>query len=276
MTSARSIAIAKPTAPVAPDPVRPGFFGGLRCFFSGFGLVFGNPRAWPFAIVPGLSAVVLMIVFMSLSIAFVPDLVERWIAESGRWVSVVSALASIVAAIFSIFLALALAQPASAPALEALVRATERRLGLPEHENTPFFTDVARSLLSAGFALAAGAFIFTILLLLSLIPGAAVVTVPLKFVAAAILIGWDVCDYPLSVRGVSFRHRVRFIVRHADGVLGFSAGLALVAMVPCGFLLLLPVGVAGATQFVARAAAWDETPPVKRLGAGGGGKLARL
>jgi CysZ protein len=251
--------------------------GGLRCFFSGFSLLFGNPRAWPLAIVPAACAVILMITFTSLSIAFIPDLVERWAASDAIWVAALSVLASMVAVTISVFLALALAQPAAGPALEALVRATERKLGLPEHANTPFFTDVLRSAISAAFALGAGAFIFTILILIGLIPGAALVTVPLKFVAAAILIGWDVCDYPLSVRGVPFRERVRFILRHADGVLGFSAGLALVAMIPCGFLLLLPVGVTGATAFVARATAWDDSPEAKRLGPGGsGGKLARL
>lgn len=274
--SARPIAIAKPTAVVVADPSRPGFFGGLRCFFRGFALVFQNPRAWPLAIVPGGSAVVLMIIFMSASIAYVPDLIERWAASGALWVSVVSVLASFVAVIFSVFLALVLAQPAAGPALEALVRTTEARLGLPTRPNTPFFTDVARSAVSAMFAIVAGVFIFGFLLILSLIPGVAIVAVPLKFIAAALLIGWDVCDYPLSVRGVPFGERVRFILRHADGVIGFSAGLAIVAMVPCGFLLLLPVGVAGATAFVAQAAAWEEAPTAKRLAAGRSGKLARL
>ncbi len=274
MTATRALAKREPIPPTL-LPARPGFVGGLRCFFSGFSLLWSNPRAWPFAIVPAVSAVILMIVFTSLSIAFVPDLVEQWAASDAIWVAALSVLASMVAVTISVFLALALAQPAAGPALEALVRATERKLGLTEHANTPFFTDVLRSAISAAFALGAGAFIFGILIVIGLIPGAALVTVPLKFIAAAILIGWDVCDYPLSVRGVPFRERIRFILRHADGVLGFSAGLALVAMVPCGFLLLLPVGVTGATAFVARATAWDESPAVKRLGLGGSGGIPR-
>lgn len=248
-------------------PGKPGFFGGMSCFFQGFSLLWSNPRAWPLAIVPAASAVLLMATFMTLSIVFVPDLIDRWTGGGGGfWVSVLSLLAQIVAVIASVFLALVLAQPASGPALEALVRATQRRLGIPEQPNTPFWLDVGRSAVSAAFSLAVGGSIFVVLLVISLIPGAAVVTVPLEFAAAAILIGWDVCDYPLTVRGVPFRERVAFIARNGSAVLGFSAGLAAVALIPCGFLLLLPVGVAGATAFVARIEAWERTEGAKRLG----------
>jgi CysZ protein len=95
--------------------------------------------------------------------------------------------------------------------------------------------------------------------LLSLIPGAAVVTVPLKFVFAVLFIGWDVCDYPLSVRGLPLRRRIEIVTANLGAVLGFALGLGLVALVPCGFLLLLPVGVSGATVLMHEVHRWDES-----------------
>ncbi len=243
----------------APNPARrlivpkgpPGFVAGARAFFGGFSLLFGTPRAYPLAAVPVLVAIALFMLFSLASVLLVRALVDRWLGGGGWWVAVVEVLASLVAVIVSVFTALALTQPASGPALEALVRVTERELGIPEHAPTSFFTDIARSAGSAFVSLTLGGIMFVILLFIGLIPGAALITVPLKFVVAVVLIGWDLCDYPLSVRGVGLGERIRFSAAHASAVIGFSAGMAVIALVPCGFLLMLPVGVAGATRLVA-------------------------
>ncbi|MDZ7588451.1 MAG: hypothetical protein U5J78_04675 [Parasphingorhabdus sp.] len=64
------------------------------------------------------------------------------------------------------------------------------------------------------------------------------------------MLAWDVCDYPLSVRGLPVRVRVAFLQKHFFPVLGMSAGVALLGLVPCGVLFALPIGVAGATRLL--------------------------
>jgi CysZ protein len=228
----------------------PGFFAGVRCFFAGFGLLLSSPAAFALALVP---AVVILLLFFALAlvaVTFITGWIERGFGEGGLWVGVVQVLASVAAVVVSALFALALAQPASGPALESLVRVTEKKLGMVERRPTPFLTDIWRSAVSASIGLFGGAIAFTVLFLIGLIPGAAVVTVPLKFVAATVLVAWDVCDYPLNVRGLPIADRIRFVLRNAPAVLGFGAGIALVALIPCGFLAILPAGVAGATKLV--------------------------
>ncbi len=241
-------------------PREPGFALGLRSFFRGFGLLASTPKAYPFALVPVVMAVVLTSGLSILSVLVVPALVERWVGDGGFWVGALQVLATVAFLILSTLVGLALAQPASGPALEALVRRIEERLGAPARPETPFLTEVARSAGSAVIALSGGLTAFFILTLIGLIPGAAVVTVPLKFLCAVGFIGWDVCDYPLSVRGIPLRERLRIVWRNLGSIFGFALGLGLIALIPCGFLLLLPAGVAGATCLMHEILRWESTP----------------
>jgi CysZ protein len=228
----------------------------VRAFFGGFRILLGTPRAWPFAAVPVLVGTLLFFTLSFTLTILLSDWIEGWLGV-GFWAGVVQVLVSIVAVVLSAFFALALAQPASGPALEALSRVTERELGVPEHAPTPFLTDIARSTGSALLGVAGGTTAFVILFLIGLIPGAAIVTVPLKFVAAAVFIGWDLCDYPLSVRGIRLGQRLGIVASNAGAVLGFSAGIALIALIPCGFLLVLPAGVCGATRLMSEIQAFE-------------------
>lgn len=254
----------KPPYQLVVPTTRPGFFAGVRAFLGGFRILLGTPRAWPFAAVPVFVGSVLFFLLSASSALLLSDWIQDFIGHEGWWVSVIQVFASIVAVVLSAFFALALAQPASGPALEALSRVTERELGVPEHTPTPFLTDIARSAGSALVGVIGGGIAFTILFLIGLIPGAVVVTVPLKFVAAAVFIGWDLCDYPLSVRGVRLGERLGFVMSHAGAVLGFSAGVALIALVPCGFFLVLPAGVCGATRLVSEIQAYEGNRNARR------------
>ena len=239
----------------------PGFSLGLSSFFRGFGLLASTPKAYPFALVPVVMAVLLTTGLSILSVLVVPALVERWAGGGGGfWVGALQVLATVAFLILSTLVGLALAQPASGPALEALVRRIEERQGAPARPETPVLTEVARSAGSALIALSGGLTAFFVLTLVGLIPGAAVVTVPLKFLCAVLFIGWDVCDYPLSVRGIPLRERLRIVWRNLGSIFGFALGLGLIALVPCGFLLLLPAGVAGATCLMHEILRWESTP----------------
>jgi len=76
----------------------------------------------------------------------------------------------------------------------------------------------------------------------------------------ALLIAWDLCDYPLSIRGLPVGARVAFMKRHAGAMIGFGAGLALLStFLPCAVLLLLPAGVAGAARLTCDLEQWEKS-----------------
>lgn len=267
---------ARPTPPVlAVRGPAPGFFEGVRCFFGGFALLARAPGALALALVPIGAAFVISAGFLSLMLLFVPGWVDQWIGTVGWWVPIVKVVALATFSVISVLLALTLAQPASGPALEAIVRRVERQLGLPEQPSSPFVTEIVRSAGSAMIGLTGAVVSFLGLFLMGLIPGAVVVTVPLQFIAMAFCIGWDVCDYPLSVRGIPLGERIRFIFSNARAILGFSLGIAICALVPCGFLLILPVGVAGATALVRAIQASRGETGARALGPGTVSKISR-
>lgn len=225
----------------------PGFFGGVRIFFRGVGMLVSTPTLYPLAMVPIVVAILLMVGFTWASVSFVPGFIAGLVGSSAWWATALQAVGTLASVIIGLFLALAFAQPVSGPALEALVRAAEKRIGAPTRPPTSVIEDMARGLGSALLSFGVATPLFLLLFILNLVPGGSFVAVPLKFVLAMVLIGWDLCDYPLSVRGMSLGDRLRFMSQHLAPVLGFSAGLAAIALLPCGALLILPAGVTGAT-----------------------------
>ena len=71
---------------------------------------------------------------------------------------------------------------------------------------------------------------------------------PLKLLLGALGVAWGLFDYPLTLRGIGARQRLRFMSQHFAVVLGFGSAFSLVFWLPCFGLLMLPVGVAAATQ----------------------------
>lgn len=246
-----SLPVHQPAAPLATVEQPPSFGHGISSFFRGFSLLARMPDTYGLALVPVAAAIVITFAIASVGAWFVPDLIEKWMGGGGFWTVLLQVFASIVFILFSVLLGLGLAQPASGPALEAIVRRTEKKLGYPEHEPTPFITDVVRSAGSAALGIGGALAVVIALTLVGFIPGAVIITVPLKIIAAAFFLAWDVIDYPLSVRGVKLGQRLAFVARNFKAVAGFAVGLGLVALIPCGFLLILPVGVVGATALVA-------------------------
>jgi uncharacterized protein involved in cysteine biosynthesis len=66
----------------------------------------------------------------------------------------------------------------------------------------------------------------------------------------ALLAAWDLIDYPFSLRGADVQARFTWMKRNFAAAFGFGAMIALVALVPFLGLLMLPVGVAGATKLI--------------------------
>lgn len=223
----------------------------MKALFKGLSTLVSTPSLWGLALVPILVTMGLTTGLSVASVKLVPWLIASTVGTSTAWWSVLlQVLATVAAVVLSLFVALGLAQPLSGPALERLVRRVEAALGVPARPETPFLTDVARSLGSALLGLGFGLPFLVLALLLNFVPGGSFVAIPLKFVIAMVVIGWDLCDYPLSIRGMPIGERIRFITHHFWPVLGFSLGIALAAMLPCGALLILPAGVCGAARLV--------------------------
>jgi CysZ protein len=252
---------------LAREPAPPGFGVGLRAFFEGFRWLFRTPDAWPLALVPIGVALLLMLVFGALAIDLAPRLVHALLGAPGSaWVEALAILLDVLAIALglalSVLLSLSLAKPLSGPALERLVRRVEADLGAPTWPPTSLAEDVLRSVQSTLVPLA----VFGPLLLLLGVLGflfapAAVIVFPLQMAISALIAAWDLCDYPLSIRGRPVALRIGFVRRHVRAVLGFGLGLALLSFVPCALLLVLPAGVAGAARLCVELERWDAGQP---------------
>jgi CysZ protein len=236
--------------PAAPNPPR--FLDGARCFLVGFSHLSSDASAAMLAVVPVGVALVLMSTLASLGAWFLPDLALGLVATEGVWAGLLRAAVSILAVALGLVVGFALAKPASGPALEAIVRRVEARLGLPARPDTPFWLDVRRSLASSVVVLALIGLLTLVLFVVGLVPVVGVVAVPLELGLTLFVLGWDLCDVPLSARGLGVRERLSLVARHLPALLGFSAAMGVFSFVPCGLFVLLPVGVAGATELVAR------------------------
>lgn len=254
----QSLAAAAPPPPAPPAP--PTFGAGLRALFSGFGFILGTPGIWPLALVPVAAAALVTSLLGWGAISYVPDQVQHLVGArlGGVLSTVLQVLATVLALIVAAILGLALAQPLSGPALERIVRHVEQSLGAPAWPPTSVITDVLRSLQSMLIPYAVGLPILAILFVINLLfPPAVVITFPMKMLVTAIMIAWDLGDYPLSIRGVPVSERVSFIARHGKAMAGFGLGLALLGLIPCLTVLILPAGVAGAARLIVQIERWE-------------------
>ena len=86
----------------------------------------------------------------------------------------------------------------------------------------------------------------------SLLPGAALLLLPLQALPIALGLAWNLLDYPLTLRGVQLRARWQLLRGRPAPIFGFGLCMALGSLVPGAALLLLPVGVAGAAELALR------------------------
>jgi CysZ protein len=234
-----------------------GVAAGLRAFLGGIDFVATTPGVWGYALVP-------VGVFFVLGTCF--GLVGIWAAimagtafvggptgamgAAGRWLLTICF--SLVGLLVALFVSLGLAQPLSGFALNAIVRAQERALACDSWVQTTSFTTalfrtLRVSVFTAVFGIATiGLFFFTTLVF----PPAVVVTTPLSFLVGGWTLAWNFLDYPLGARGLGVRARLKWFSRRSQAILAFGLAWAAVLLIPGVALLLLPMGVAGATRLV--------------------------
>jgi CysZ protein len=228
-----------------------GFFGGAGAFFEGVGFVVGTPRVWPRAIVPMAMAAVLVVALGVGGVEGGMALAHRWLGD-GFGAGLVGVLLAIAAVLLAVIIGVSLAQPLSGWALDGIVRAQDRDLGVAQAPEQPLVHAALRSLVAALVALAVGVPIVGGLTVIGwLFPPALVVTLPLKLVVASLLLAWNLLDYPLGLRGVGVGARFGWCASRFGAVLGFGLAAGLLFAVPGLGLLALPCGVAGAARLVA-------------------------
>jgi CysZ protein len=246
-------------ASAARDVSPPSLFDGVGALLAGVWFLAARPRAWPMAAVPALVATGLAVAAIALSF----DTLGPWLSEiafaeaEGGWARVAKGslrwLGSALAAYLSLLLALALAPTLSAPALERLVRLQEEALGALARPRRGFWfelrCELEAQLVALGVLLPLALTLWVLgLALPPLLPLIALVNAVLVSLAVA----WNLLGYPLTLRGIGARERVRLMARHAPAVLGFGAAFAAVSLIPGAALLLLPAGVVGATRLSLR------------------------
>jgi CysZ protein len=209
-------------------------------------------------------ALVLAGLLGALAVGGAPRLVTLLIGnhpDAALWtvlVVVLQVLVTVLALGLALALSFALAKPISGPAIERIVRRVEGDLGAPGWPATSFFEDVGRSLQSSLVSFGFGVPLLALLALVSIVfPPASVVTVPLQIIVTGILISWDLCDTPLSIRGVSVGKRIDFMRHNLGAVMGFGVGIALLSFLPCTLVLVLPAGVIGAAHLTVEIERWE-------------------
>lgn len=229
------------------------FWIGFRALFAGFRRLSKLPKSYPYALVPALVFTGLEVGFVALSLRVLSPWVHR--ALSGQsavqnfGASALSWLSVAAGSVIGWFFAALLTPLVSAPALERIVGLVEADIGAPPRRELGMLGEFACGLRAT--ALGVALFVppvFALTLLEFALPVVTVITTPLKLALGALGISWNLLDYPLSLRGIGARDRVAFVKAHGASALGFGAAFALSFWLPCCGILLLPVGVAAATE----------------------------
>jgi CysZ protein len=150
-----------------------------------------------------------------------------------------------------LLVSLVVAPVVSAPALETIVERVEGTLGVPPRAPLGFVRELLCGLRATLGALVVALPCLLVLFVVELLfPPAAIVTLPLKLLLTALLVALGLFDYPLTLRGVPFRERLKLLRRYPAVALGFGATFATLFWISCCGVVLLPVGAAAATLVV--------------------------
>ena len=228
-----------------------GLFTGFAAFFRGARFIARTPRLWGLSLVPAVTATVLAVALMVTGSHFALAWAQRTLGEG--WGEKVVAVGIIIAIVLlAVIVAISLAQPLSGWALEAIVQAQAEAIRAKPFDPPPRLASAVRSAVSSLIALVIGVPTIAALAIVGwVVPPAAILTVPLKFVITALLLAWDLLDYPLGLRRISLGQRVVWCVRHFGAVLGLGLAAAMFFAIPGVGLLALPCGVAAATRLTA-------------------------
>src|SRR5262245_11949602 len=236
----------------------------IDAFFGGVGFVMATPRVWGLAAVPAVMLVFVFGGFLTLGVWGATELDRllfgtnrgSW-GTAGYWIVFVFLI--FIAFLIALLMALALTEPFAGFALVRISRAQQRALTGTDVKPPLLIAALWLSVCCVSFAVLLGGSTLVLLMLINLVyPPAVVVTVPLKLLICAWMLAWDLLDYPLGLRGQGLWRRLKWVTRHFGAFTLFGLIWAMVAFVPGVILVLLPMGVAGATRLVLQD---DPRPP---------------
>jgi CysZ protein len=215
---------------------------------AGFGFLLTRPGLWPFAVLPVLMAVVLVVVGLVLALFAAPRVEARVAPAPGTvpvWVELVTSLLLWTAILGSgVFLGLAIALALTAPALEVLSSHVEARIrGRAGTKSRGTAWEALQALKGSLYFLAAAPGVF----LLGLIPIAG----PFLAVAwGSWALALQMTDPALSRRGMTFAEKRRWHRSWRPESVGFGLAGMVALLVPFANLIVAPALVAGGTLLV--------------------------
>lgn len=216
------------------------FVWGLRFFFAGLRMFIRHPSLLMLSLIP-IALTVVLLLLLAFGFAW---LIGQWIVglipDELRLGA--QAVFFILALLLGYFIYLPLARVVLAPFSEAISRRTHLISGEGGWRSDAGW---ARAM-AEGLKLA----VFQIVVMLIVLTLSFVfppVGAPLGIFVAVFLSGLDFLDVPLSARGMPLRKKLGVIGRNKSLALGFGVASYLMLLIPGVNLLLLPVGVIGAT-----------------------------
>lgn len=244
------------------DPPRPthdvGLGDALDGFLGGITFILSTPSVWGWALIPAVMMLFLLCTGTMLGAWGLAEALDALFGpDRGTWGAIgywtLMILMGFVVLLIAVLFALTLAQPLSGYALEKIAHAQEFKLTGRRRPSPSWFASLWLNLRTVSFTLLVGGTALAALFMIGfLFPPAAVVTVPLKFFVCAWMLAWDFLDYPLGLRGLGVSSRLAWVVRHFGSFTLFGVLWAAICVVPGIALMILPMGVAGATRMVLR------------------------
>jgi Etoposide-induced protein 2.4 (EI24) len=236
-----------------------GFWKGAASIWDAMRFVAGSPRTWGLVVLPPVIFLVLALVGTGVAGATLGSDVRAFL-QGGALLAPLGALGSginwVIAGALSlavgILAALVITPVLSAPAIERLVSLQEAALGLTQVHPASLLQQFACGLRAQLLPLLVGVPLIAALSLLTLLlPVLAPLTTLLKLSVAGMGIAWNCFDYPLTLRGMAPRARLKLLAKAPAMTLGFACGCSLLLLVPCVPLIVLPVGAVAATRLLA-------------------------
>lgn len=268
--------MSTPEPSIAARARPPSLWEGACALGAGARFLAARRDCWFSASIPCVCVAAIALPLCWLAIVQLGPWVADWLLpDASRWYAVgahavVRWGASALGVYSGFWVALLLAPPLSAPALEHLVREQEAALGAPARPRRGFWFEVWCGLeAQAGALLLALPLWLACWLLGAALPAAAPILLPLQIVPLALGLAWSLLDYPLTLRGVRLGARVRLLLARPAPILGFGAAFALATIIPGSAILLLPAGVIGATRLALRLLPEAAGAAVAAGGAGG-------
>jgi CysZ protein len=245
---------------------RLGLRAGAATLFAAARQLASSPRLWRYALVPAAVLSAACVVGLTLLGWFgVPHVFHSVAAlDTAVWYeriagAALALLAWLVGAALVLLSSWVITPVLCAPVLEALVRQVESTLGAAPQPTLSFFTSLwcgVRAQLTGLFVLGP---LWLVLWALNLaLPALSPLLIPARLLALSLGLAWNLLDYPLTLRGVAIRERWAFMRAHPRAIFGFGLAFAAVFWIPLAPVLLLPLGVIGATRLVWQIAAVDE------------------